>query len=479
MLWRGWNGSTLTAAGKIQFRCRLNGLDFMFEMNSPSAAPNQTAPIAAASARNFQQPTPVQARAMRDTIYGQCFGSLGYLSFSNGLLFLYLAKQGISSEAIMVILALPSMIGAMNIMPAGYYADRRGKKRITMPGTFLTAAGFVCIASAGFFEPVLSRVASVAGIVLYSIGQGMFNATWFALLSPIVPPGIRGSYFGRMRLTWQVVGFLFGVCSTFLLRKDSPLIIFQAILGLVACGMLVRTFFVARIPELEAPVPDERSIIEAATAIVRAPGYASFCCYVFLITLVTANAPSLFALIEKESVGFGDDSIVWMGNLYMIGAVMGFLAGGYMVDQVGTKAMFLVSHLSFGLLLCSFLARDFVPLPHLYSLGAIHFFYGAVWAASSIAISTEMLALIPPENKSLSTGLCTTLLVAGGALSSVLSAGALKLNMFQAHWNFAGSIVSAYDALLLICAVAVVILVVALGLVPSVIRKAMWMPKGE
>jgi MFS family permease len=448
-------------------------------MNSPSAASNNTAPAAAASARNSQQPTPVQARAMRDTIWGQCFGSLGYLSFSNGLLFLYLAKQGLSSEAIMIILALPNMIGALAIMPSGYYADRRGKKRITMPGTFLTAAGFICIAAAGFFDPAMSRVASLGGIVLYSIGQAIFNATWFALLSPIVPPAIRGSYFGRMRLSWQVAGFLFGVGCTFLLTKASPLITFQAILGLVGCGMLVRIFFVSRIPELEAPVPDDRTIIQATAAIVRAPGYASFCCYAFLITLVTANAPSLFALIEKESVGFGDDSIVWMGNLYMIGAVIGFMAGGWMVDHVGTKVMFLVSHLTYGLLLFGFLCRDFIPVPHMISLGTVHFFYGAVWAASSIAISTEMLALIPPENKSLSTGLCTTLLVTGAALSNVLSASALKINMFQTKWNFAGSIVSAYDSLLLICAVAVVILVVALGLVPSVIHKATWVPKGE
>jgi hypothetical protein len=325
----------------------------------------------------------------------------------------------------------------------------------------------------------MNRVATLCGILIYALGNAMFGACWYSLLSPVVPPDMRGSFFGRLRLTWQVCGFFFGVICTFFLGSDSPLIVFQAILGLVFLGLFVRIFFIAQIPEIEPPVPDSRGIIESTSAILRAPGYASFCCYTFLITLVTANAPALFALIEKESVHFGDDRIVWMGNLYMIGAVLGYFAGGWMVDHVGTKAMFLVSHFLFAVLLFAFLGRAYTPVPLIYYLGLVNFMYGAVTAASSIAISTEMLALIPAENKSLSTGLCTTLLVAGGALSNLLCASALKLKMFQSEWQFAGSTVGPYDAVLLICAVFVAILVVALGLVPSVIHKATWTPKGE
>jgi membrane protein YdbS with pleckstrin-like domain len=40
-----------------------------------------------------------------------------------------------------------------------------------------------------------------------------------------------------------------------------------------------------------------------------------------------------------------------------------------------------------------------------------------------------------------------------------------------------GAQMSAYDTLLLVSAVMIVLLVVTLGLVPSVVRKAEWIPK--
>nr|MBA3710546.1 hypothetical protein [Planctomycetota bacterium] len=46
-------------------------------------------------------------------------------------------------------------------------------------------------------------------------------------------------------------------------------------------------------------------------------------------------------------------------------------------------------------------------------------------------------------------------------------------------WLFIGTPLGSYDAMLLIFAILVIILVVALGLVPSVISKAQWVPKGD
>ena len=52
----------------------------------------------------------------------------------------------------------------------------------------------------------------------------------------------------------------------------------------------------------------------------------------------------------------------------------------------------------------------------------------------------------------------------------MLSAGALAVGMFPQEWRFAGAAMTPYDALLMIDAI--------LGLVPSVMRKAQWAPKG-
>jgi MFS family permease len=420
-----------------------------------------------------------QRRGMRNAIFAQSCGALGMLAFNNGLMLLYLTQQQFSSAQIMLFLAIPSVTQALTLLFFGYHADRKGLKRSVIAGSIVAGVGFGGITLSGFADGIAMTIVVALGILLFGLGVAMFSAGWFAILGPLVPKPMRGSFFGRMRLSWQFTGFLFGVVCTFVLSKDSPTATFQGIFMLVTAAMLARVVFIARMPELEKPSASADGFFASLAQISRAPGYASFCCYVFLITLSTSAAPNLFGLIEKNTLAFGDTTIVWMGNLFMIGAVGGFFIGGLAVDKLGTKPVFLIGHFSYALVLFGFLARDFQPLPVQVWLGALNFCFGMVAAFASIAISTEMLALIPPHNRSLSTCVCMALQLAGSGLSGMLSAGAIKMNLFSPRWEIAGSGLSGYDTMLLLFGVQVLVLVVALGLVPSVIGKVGYSGKVE
>lgn len=213
--------------------------------------------------------------------------------------------------------------------------------------------------------------------------------------------------------------------------------------------------------------------------LLQTPGLASFTCYLFLLALVTAYSPTLFNLIEKDILHFGDDRIIALGTVLMIGSVIGYLFGGKAVDRWGTKPVFLGCHFGYALILMLFLLRPADASLRMLTalLGTLHFAFGFVFAASSIAISTEMLALIPADNKSVSTSICQTLGRGGAALSGVLCAGALKFNLLNPHWNLGGRAMSQYDSILLGFAIMVLLFVVTLGLVPSVLRKAEWFPR--
>jgi MFS family permease len=422
--------------------------------------------------------TPAQRRGMRDAIIATAFGCLGSLTFGNGVLLLYLTKLDFGSASTLLILALPMIALPVLQMPAAYRADRRGVRGFVLLGNAVCVGGFAIVAAAGLLPGALAAPVAVVGIAIYAVGASLGNAAWFSMLSPLVPAGMRGGFFGSMRVTWQLTGLAFGVICTFALGRDTPLAVFVAILAVISAAMVVRVVYLARVPQLDAPRPHGQGLIAAVVAVSRAPGYASFCCYTFLLTLVTANAPTVFALLEKDAAGFGDRAVVWMGNLLAMGSVVGYFLGGRLIDRLGTKPMFLICHAGFALVFFAFLGRDLLPVPTAWWLGGLSVAYGVVAAASSIAISSEMLALIPPENKSVSTGLCTSLIGAGAGLAGVLNAGALSLGLFSPHWSLGGADRSAYDSLLLIDGILVLVLVVALGLVPSVIGKAAWAPKG-
>ena len=434
---------------------------------------------------NFQQPgfrdaaTPPQRRAMRTAIVLQCFGTLSHTAFTSGLILVYLTSLNVVSELVLVLISTRVLIDALCRVPCALVAERIGKKRVGLTGLMLTVLGFSALTLAAF-APVGSRMpAIVAGIVVFAVGESMMVSGWYALLSPIVPVVIRGRFFGRLRVSWQITGVLFMAASAFVLTKDAPLAAYQGVFWLMVAGLVVRTVLYARLPELEQPSESPERFRPAIGRIVRTEGYVSFCAYLFLLALCTMGAPIVFGLIEKHTLGFGDDQVVWMGNLLAIGMVLGFGLGGKAVDRFGTKPVFLLCHFGYGAVLLAFLGRGAAPGPVIVIVGVLNFLYGLVYASASIAITTELLALIPPENKSLSTSLLDGLYRTGGALSGILAGWALGLGMFTESWGLWGMPMTRYDTILLFWGLMVVLLVVALGLVPSVIRKAQWVPRGD
>jgi hypothetical protein len=305
----------------------------------------------------------------------------------------------------------------------------------------------------------------------------MFASGWFALLDGIVPASMRGRFFGKLRFSWQLTGVgVTAACSLFL-GDRSPLGAFYGVLAVaVLAAFASGTLYQVGIPEVVAESPVVEGPMDTLLRVLRAPSYLPFCAYVFLITTVTATLPAVFGLLERNHLGMGDQVVVWLGNSGMLGCVAGFWIGGRAVDRWGTKLVFLGAHFGYALALGLFLVRDAVPLGAAAWLGALHFAFGLVYAASTIAISTEMLALAPSGNKPLATSVCWALTQAGTALCGMLSAGLLGSGMLQERWLLGSLALSAYDAILLMASAMVLLLAVTLGLVPSVIGKGEDMP---
>ena len=215
--------------------------------------------------------------------------------------------------------------------------------------------------------------------------------------------------------------------------------------------------------------------------VLAIPEYLSFCAYCFLLTLFTGACPQIFNLIEKDVLHLTKVEIVFVGNLLVVGALAGFILGGRMVDRFGTKYVFLCCHFGFATILFLFLWRALFPGEVQIIVGILTFLFGMVQAASSIAMTSETLVLIPVENKSLATGLWFTLYSGGTGLSGVLSGQALELGLLSDSWTWLGQHMSRYDGLLLFCVTMVLLMTVTLGLIPSFIKKtpAGWIPHNQ
>jgi len=432
--------------------------------------------------------------AMRSVIASRVCGTPPNMIMDRtGILVLYMTAMLIPPGQILFLVSLFSLTAGFLTLVSSYYADRFGPKKLGTIGALITVAAFCGVILAGFSSR--GRAALVMGccIVLYSLGASMLGGGWLALMHPLIPEGRRGRFLGTLRLCVQLVVVAVSIPLAFLLAEDSPAWLFQVIFIVPGLLLLLRLHFYRRVPQMDAPAPEPEPLRKALAEILRVPGYVPFIAYVFLLALVTRNAPVLFCLLEKEILGFGDGVIVAAGFAVTVGGMVGLALGGRVVDRYGTRVAFVACHLAFGLLFGLFLLRDMaVPLvPGLFDsllqsftapvsgslflyVSALQFLFGLVLAVSNLAVTTELFAIMPRKNKALASGISTSMIRMGIAFAGMLSAWILNSGILAARWSMGGSELSAYDSLLLLSAAVVVVLVVTLGLVPSVIGKSRW-----
>lgn len=407
-----------------------------------------------------------------------CAGIMPQLFFKNGFLLSFLLKIGFKSSDVLILLSLPSLIMFILSVPFAFYADKYGKKKIGILGMILTCLGFILITLAGYFNQHTAFLMIILGIITFSVGFSGVLAGWFALLSPLVPESIRGSFFGNLRVTWQIFAIACSFIITFILELNASLTMYQLMLAFFTVLLVIQIFLYLKIPEIEKSDPDETSIAHILSSILIVPGYLPFCAYCFLLMLATGAWPVTLGLLEKNVLLFSDDTIVHMGTLLFIGSLVGFYIGGKMVDKFGTKLVFLVVHFSYFTFLLIVAFRDLVPVSMPVYFSFITFNLGLTQAASSIALTSEMMALAPRENKSVMFSICSSLQFGGAAISGVISGKIIEYGVLSKNWTMMNLKLSNYDTLLLFSAILVFVFIITLGLIPSVVktRKVQWVP---
>ncbi|MEI6891960.1 MAG: MFS transporter [Pontiella sp.] len=412
-------------------------------------------------------------------ILTQCLGMLSIAFFQNGFFLNYFTKLGVSNASIALLFAVPPLVSGVLMIPFAFLADRTGKIKQGLIGQVLVVVGLLLVLAVGWVDPRSALLWVGGGIVIFSIGGTLQGACWFALLNPIVPREIRGRFFGRLRMTFMTVCILFSLLITRMLGISERMAIFQIIIGVVCVSHMVRFFTYARIPELELDHQDptaKSTLKEALAFVFRIPGFSAFNSYILLITLFTAAIPLVYGLMQKDVFGFTPAQIQLMGTLFLAGSVAGNLLGGRLVDRWGVRRVFLGAHILYALVIFSMLARSWIPVPLLVQVGMGMFVFSMIAATSGIAITSEMLELIPARHKSLSTAVCQTLLSVGIAASQLFVARAISWKILASEWTVLGHHFSAYDSLLAGFGVMIVILLATLGLIPKVVKKVQLLP---
>ena len=148
-----------------------------------------------------------------------------------------------------------------------------------------------------------------------------------------------------------------------------------------------------------------------------------------------------------------------------------------MVDRRGAKSVFLLGHFAFGILNMSLLfVHDNSP----FCMGlliAVVTLYGVVFAAASIAVSSEAFALVKQRYSEIGLAVCLGLYYAGVGFSRFLAGWVLDSGMLSGSWVFFGIQMSQYHTLFFFFGVGVTVTCVLLVMVPAVVGSSRSIPE--
>jgi len=388
-------------------------------------------------------------RVFRLIVLNQCLGIFSGSLFQNGFYLNYFTELGLSSAQIALLFSLPSFFGIFLLLPFAFYSDRWGKKRLALRGQWMLIASVVCMLIAGWAGSK-SLLWIVAALLLYCVGGNLQGANWFALLNPIIPEKMRGRFFGRLRVTFLSVSIVFSFLISTVLLHSQSMVVFQSILLLVVTMAGLRYLTYSRIPELENEEGEEdhhkQPLFEALKEVWKVPSYLLFNGYIFLITFFTAAIPILFGLMQKDLFGFSPSKISMVGTWFLVGSLAGCWLGGQVVGRWGVRQVFKVTHIGFFLVFVGMLCWRLVPWSLFIHAAFCAAAYSLVVGVAGVASTFKIMALIPANNKSLSTAFTTTLISGAVAISQLLVSRTIA---WVGVSKTAGILDSVYDLLLL------------------------------
>ncbi len=143
---------------------------------------------------------------------------------------------GLDVAAAGMIISIGSALDTVLFIPAGWIADKYGRKMAIIPSLILQAAGLLILPLAGGF-------ASLAGVaLLMGFGNGISAGTMLTLGADLAPPERRTSFLVLWRIS-NSLGFALGpnVVGTVAALLSLPLAsMTSGIIGLLAAGLFYR-----------------------------------------------------------------------------------------------------------------------------------------------------------------------------------------------------------------------------------------------
>lgn len=206
---------------------------------------------------------------------------------------------------------------------------RGHRKPYIITGLLLAAIAFC---AAGFAQPNVHLLAFSALIILGSFSVTLFDSTTDGLAIDVTPRNeagkIQGVMVGGRAASFIVLSLAFGQLVE---RVGYP-----AVFPVIGIAMLIPLVFVSRLEE-----PPRREVTQrfqwTAFRTMGQRQFLLFALYAIIYSIGSFGVDGLITYALSESFGVGESVIGSYGALRGVGAVIGAITGGILLDRLGRR----------------------------------------------------------------------------------------------------------------------------------------------
>ena len=382
---------------------------------------------------------------MNFAIISACYGTVIQRVLSESSVFIiYASALGAGKFLTLITTALIPCMILVFLVPFAYIMEKSGIKKILLPAYSIGFAGLMVAVLAGFFtEKALSSQLFSFGVLLYAISIGIHSAGWFPLQRYIVPAEERGTYFGRMRYSWQIAVAAFLLGASLLTWKDTSIQRLQLIVFIGTLLSLGRIFYIARIPErpLASHVPAFKARFLAA---IRDKQLMRYSMYGFLLNLLICSTVPLGFGFVKYELEVSEHLVILISVFSNVFAVAGYYIGSKIIDGNHAGRLFFLVQILFVAVNMFFLL--FVTHSTFALIGSAFLICvsAALFAFSSVIATAKMFGMVKENNINVSLAVCFGLYNGGKGLSRVLSS--FLVSVLPDHLRYFGIEWSSFQA---------------------------------
>ncbi|NMA21405.1 MAG: MFS transporter [Lentisphaerae bacterium] len=390
---------------------------------------------------------------------------------SSAVIITYIALLNGSDMFSMLSSSLSAIAYVLLLIPLTGINDRLGLKRSVRVACRIGCGAYIMMALAPFFGEKAPLLVILAAFI-YTMTKPLYLNTWYPLLDNFLLPQDRTLFFSRMRFLYMVLNAALFSLLGMVMGRNPPIWFFQLVIVLTGLSILGRSWHIDKLPVDPAKKPAARyRFREAFATSIRNGPLTGFSVYISFVTFGYAALVPLVFIYLKSHLDVAPSTVITISGLVMSGTIAGYLVAWKLQRLIGTKWMQVACHLSF---ICISVACFFCGKenPHaVVYLTLLLILHGFASACFGVCFSAEIMALARPGNKTMATAFCNTYSQAGLVLTRTGTSLVIGSGMLASSWQLGERIVSSFQTLFLIYAVALTFCLLLVVLLPSVVPK--------